>query len=101
MKFKFFDSAFTNDSYMSDEEEGFKMEARDTSIRFIPYENAIWNCVTYEMSLTRHEYTRVVYNITDFLSNVGGLVSALMPFCIMIVSAFHYKDVYPFIMRDS
>lgn len=70
-------------------------------MRFLPYKNIFWNAITYELSLTRHEVSLEVYSFIDFLSNIGGLVSALSPLGFFLVSIFHYRGVYPFIMSDT
>ena len=56
--------------------------------RIMPYKNKMHNSITYEMSLSRVEYTRTVYSILDFLRDIGGLFSALGPFFGIIVTVF-------------
>ena len=56
--------------------------------RIMPYKNKMHNSITYEMSLSRVEYTRTVYSILDFLRDIGGLFAALGPFFGIIVTVF-------------
>ena len=61
-----------------DVEDGFDLEVTET--RLMPYKNSFQNSITFEMSLSRNEYTRTVYSFMDFLGDLGGLFSALGPF---------------------
>ena len=73
-----------------DKEEGFQIE-ETASARTLPYKNKYWNAITYELSLTRLEYTRTVYSFMDFLRDLGGLFSAIAPIFGFIVSVFQYR----------
>ena len=70
-----------------DEEDGFQIE-ETASARTLPYKNQYWNAITYELSLTRLEYTRTVYSFMDFLRDLGGLFGAISPIFGFIVSVF-------------
>lgn len=72
-------------------------EAEVTSSRILPYKTQMWNSITYELSQTRHEYTRTVYSMLDFLGDIGGLFSALGPLCGVIVTAFQYRGSYMYL----
>ena len=67
-------------------DESFNIEKSET--RLLPYKNKFWNAITFEMSLTRHEFTRIAYGMFDFLSEVGGLFSALGPISAILVAIF-------------
>ena len=59
-----------------------------SSSRILPYKNRFWNSITYELSRTQIEYTRVVYSTLDFLGDIGGLYGALGPFftvCVLML----------------
>ena len=43
----------------------------------MPYKNTMQNAITFEMSLSRKEFSRTVYNIMDFMRDMGGLFTAL------------------------
>ena len=45
-------------------------------------------------------YTRTVYGFLDFLRDLGGLFSALGPFCGVIVTIFQYRGSYLNLMDD-
>ena len=89
---------YLSDYYMSigdlrsDEIDGF--EVRDVTTRFLPYDNTFWNSITYELSLTRHSYTRTVTTIFDFLGTIGGLFSAISLFFTFCIAAIMYRGSY-------
>ena len=62
--------------------------------RILPYKNKMHNSITYEMSLSRVEYTRTVYSTLDFLRDIGGLFAALGPAFGIIVTVFQYRGIY-------
>lgn len=62
--------------------------------RILPYKNLMHNSITYEMSLSRVEYTRTVYSTLDFLRDIGGLFAALGPLFGVIVTIFQYRGIY-------
>ena len=70
-----------NDYHMSvgdlrkDESKGFEIDVTET--RVLPYNNRFQNAITFEMSMNRNEFTRTVYNIMDFMGDLGGLFNAL------------------------
>ena len=68
--------------------------------RILPYKNKMHNSITYEMSLSRVEYTRTVYGSLDFLRDIGGLFAALGPFFGIIVTIFQYRGSYLNLMSD-
>ena len=57
----------------------------------MPYKNNYWNAITYELSKTRLEYTRIVYSLMDFLRDLGGLFGGIAPIFGFIVSVFQYR----------
>ena len=59
-----------------------------TDSRILHYPNRIWNAVTYELSASRYESTRNLYNLFDFLGELGGLFSALFTFGSIFISIF-------------
>ena len=62
--------------------------------RMLPYKNLMHNSITYEMSLSRVEYTRTVYSTLDFLRDIGGLFGALGPLFGIVVTIFQYRGSY-------
>ena len=72
-----------------DLETGFDIEKKNS--RNVPYKNLFQNTVTYEISLTRLHYTRIVYSILDLMKDVGGLFSAIGPLFGAVVSILQYK----------
>ena len=58
-----------------DEKQGFDIDVTET--RVLPYKNTFQNAITFEMSMNRNEYTRTVYNIIDFMGDMGGLFNSL------------------------
>ena len=87
-----------NDYYLtigdlrSDEIDGFQYESITT--RFLPYENTFQNAITYELSTTRHTYTRTVTTVFDFLGAIGGLFSAVRLFFTLCIAAIMYRGSY-------
>ena len=80
------DYQFNVGNLVVDETSGFN--AVISGGRVLPYSNMMWNAITYEMSLTRRAYSRTVYNSLDFLSEIGGLFSALGPLGGVIITIF-------------
>ena len=72
--------------------DGFENTVTET--RLVPYKNKFWNMITYEMSLSRNEFTRIVYGFLDFLRDLGGLFSALGPFFGSMVAILQYRGMY-------
>ena len=72
-----------------DKEAGFEI-AKKTS-RNLPYKNNFLNSVTYEMSLTRLHYIRIVYSFLDLMKDIGGLFSAIGPIFGLIVNLLQYR----------
>ena len=56
-------------------EDGYDVDVKKS--RILPYKNTMQNAITFEMSLSRKEYSRTVYNIMDFMRDMGGLFTAL------------------------
>ena len=72
-----------------DLETGFDIEVKQS--RILPYKNLFHNSVTYEFSLTRLHYTRIVYSFLDLMKDVGGLFSAIGPLFGLIVNILQYR----------
>ena len=83
------DYIFNLSNMRIDLQTGFDIEKRNT--RNIPYKNLFQNSVTYEISLTRLHYTRIVYSFLDLMKDVGGLFSAIGPLFGLIVSLLQYR----------
>ena len=49
------------------------------------------------MNLNRNQFTRTVYNVMDFMGDIGGLFSALGLFFGSIVAVLQYRGMYMFI----
>ena len=77
-KLKLNDYQWNIGNMFMDVTDGFEHKVTET--RQVPYKNNYWNVITYEMSLQRNEFTRIVYGFLDFLRDLGGLFSALGPF---------------------
>ena len=58
------------------------------------------NAVTYEVSLTSNRYFRRVYSIMDFLSELGGLFTALGALFLLIIKGLNYYGSYQFVMAE-
>ena len=58
----------------------------------------MWNAITYELSYTRYETTRTVYNFFDLLGELGGLFSALFTFGSIFITVFQFRGAYMFVM---
>ena len=54
---------------------------KSNGARTMPYKNAFQNAITFELSLSELQYKRDVYSILDYFRDIGGLISALYPFC--------------------
>ena len=78
---------------------GFKMERKPT--RNIPYKNNFQNAVTFELDLGQTEYFRKVYTSLDFLSELGGLFSALGRLALLVISSLNYFGSFQFVMADN
>ena len=81
-----------------DNTEGFSSEISGN--RILPYQNSMWNAITFELSRTRIEYTRTVYSTLDFLGDIGGLFGALGPMFFIGVKVLQFKGLYMFLMSD-
>ena len=68
--------------------------------RQIPYINNWKNAITIEMSMDRRVYSRKVYAVLDFVSDVGGLFGAISPICILILALVNFWSSYQFLMGD-
>ena len=66
----------------ADEFTGFTIESHD--IRHSK-ESLKKIGVTYELSQSQLLYSRTVYSVFDYLSDIGGLVSALQPLCHLLI----------------
>ena len=64
------------------------------SPRNLPYLNSFWNTITYEMSLSRYQYTRTVYSYLDLLRDIGGLFSAIAPMLSLLDSIVSYRGAH-------
>ena len=53
------------------EVDGFEVLLKNK--RILSYDNSFQNSITFELSLTRHEYTRKVYSFLDYLGEIGGI----------------------------
>ena len=64
----------------------FQFEPQDT--RAIPYSNGWYISVTYELSLDQIIYKRDLYNLLDFMRDLGGLAVAFRAICVVLVHIF-------------
>ena len=72
----------------SDTNENFFTYDENVQPRAITYNDFMQKAITYEVSLDRLEFKRSVYTLSEFLSDVGGLVAALFGFGKIIVQLF-------------
>ena len=86
------DYVFNVGNLKIDEETGFYSEI--TTSRILPYDNRMWNAITYELSTTRIEYSRIVYSTFDYLRDLGGLFSAIFPICAVLMDVLQYRGAY-------
>ena len=56
--------------------------------RAIPYDKSWQTAITYEVSLDLMEFKRSVYTMSEFISDLGGLVAALIGIGKIIVHFF-------------
>ena len=75
-----------------DQKQGFDVDVTQT--RVLPYKNTFQNAITFEMSMNRNEYTRTVYSIMDFMSELGGLFSAITLIFGTIIAVLQYRGMY-------
>ena len=83
------DYIFNLSNILLDLETGLDIEAKQT--RTLPYKNLFQNSITYEISLTRLHYTRIVYSFLDLMKDVGGLFSAIGPLFGLVVNMLQYR----------
>ena len=56
------------------------------------------NAITYELSMSRTEFTRSVYGLLDFMADLGGLFAAIGPLCKIFILSFQYRGVNMLLM---
>ena len=83
------DYIFNLSNILMDLETGLDIEVKPS--RLLPYKNLFQNSITYEISLTRLHYTRIVYSFLDLMKDVGGLFSAIGPLFGIIVNMLQYR----------
>ena len=86
------DSPFNFGDITQENTDGFVIER--AANRELPYRNSWWNTVTFEMSLSRKVYYRVVYSFLDFLADVGGFSGSIGIIFSLIVLVFQYRGPY-------
>lgn len=57
----------------------------------MPYANSFQNAITFEVSTEEKRFIRSSYSIVDFLAELGGVVSAVTPTCIGVLTFFHFQ----------
>ena len=73
---------------MAEDELGFFIDRQPNRELF--YKNRWQNALTLEMSLNKKNYFRRVYSGLDFISDMGGLFSAIAPICKILLIIFNY-----------
>ena len=81
------------------EDIGFTINKELT--RNMPYPNTFQNAITFELSLDQESYYRTVYSFLDYLSELGGLFSALGRICLVIATSLNYFGSFQFVMADN
>ena len=89
IKVNFKDNPFSISNMLQDEDEGYESEIVEK--RNMPYQNNLWNAITYEISLNRMQFNRSVYRFVDLLGDLGGLLSALFFICMPLVYMLTYR----------
>ena len=92
------DSQFDLAGLLKEKESGFFSEW--TTTRQIPYLTNWRTALTFEMSVDRRVYFRKVYSTLDFLSDVGGIYSALAPILTFFLIIINFWSSYQFLMGD-
>ena len=85
--------------FQSEGDKGFFTELKPT--RNLPYSNKFQNAITYEVSLEQRFYYRKVYTSLDFLSEIGGIFSALSRICLVLITGLNYFGSFQFLMGDN
>ena len=67
------------------------VKATNTGFRPMEFDNLHQFGVVYEMHLDQVSHERIVYGFLDWLSDLGGLVSALMAAFAVILRIFMYQ----------
>ena len=93
-----FDHVFNLAEFRVDKKSGY--EAERWPSREFPYTNNFQTSITYEVSQHQQKYFRRVYNVFDFLADLGGLFGALTPLFASIVFCIQYRSSYQFLMAD-
>lgn len=90
-----------NDSVISATEftdDGFRVETM--AGRQLNYINRFQNSLTIELSRTREVYTRQVYSYLNFVSELGGLFSAINSVLFGISIALNFNGLQTFLMSE-
>ena len=66
----------------------------------MPYANRFQNAITFEISTEEKRFIRSTYSIIDFLAELGGVVSAVTPTCIGILTFFQFQGAQNYLMAD-
>ena len=66
----------------------------------IPYNNNFTHTLTYEVSLSKLEYRRTLYNMLDFMRDIGGLAAAFRGICFGLVYIFQLHGPEMFVMSS-
>ena len=76
--------------------QGFSINLSWT--RSLAAKNRAQNAITYELSMSRIEFTRSVYGLLDFLADLGGLFASIGPLCKIFTLSFQYRGVNMLLM---
>ena len=56
------------------------------------------NAITYELSMSKMEFTRSVYGLLDYVADLGGLFASIGSFCKIFTLSFQYRGVNMLLM---
>ena len=74
-------------------EESTIFKPNQNGMRPMEFDNLHWFGVTYEMSLNKDHYTRTVYSSLDWLSDIGGISTAISAMFGLLIKVLMYQEV--------
>ena len=92
------DFAFRIGSWSAIEKTGFEIVR--TFNREMPYARPFQTAITFELSPDLKHFYRSTYGTLDFLAEIGGLLSAIRPLCMILVLIMQYYGAYQFVMSE-
>ena len=81
-------------------EESEIFNTKFTGFRPIEFDNLSQFGVVYEVNLDLTSYTRTVYSFLDWVSDIGGLSSAIAAFQAFLLNIFFYQALDYFMVSE-